>query len=270
MISACHEALIQSYTALINDWLNLVKAGSVESDGRRCSTATSRVTKSVRGTGSAAIEFGSRKGTYGPDQSYTFEDADFPSLVLEIAWSQTDDDLRRKARNYITWSKGAVRTVIAVSLNDIYTRIDNLSKTRKIREEDLNRGAAKFFIYRSDLSTARTGEVLPGEDQLIRDVTGNLVPGTELRLSLEDFIPADEARETDGLENPELIVTAEQLLDDTKYALRRQWRSMNKRKVTGTSPSPVAEARRHFPRMSRELKSLGSAIIPSRLRSGRL
>lgn len=166
MISACHEALIQSYTALINDWLNLVKAGSVESDGRRCPTSTSRVTKSVRGTGSAAIEFGSRKGTYGPDQSYTFEDADFPSLVLEIAWSQTDDDLRRKARNYITWSKGAVRTVIAVSLNDIYTRIDNLSKTRKIREEDLNRGAAKFFIYRSDLSTARTGEVLAGEDQV--------------------------------------------------------------------------------------------------------
>jgi hypothetical protein len=85
---------------------------------------------------------------------------------VEVAWSQPDDDLRQKARNYITWSKGAVRTVVAVSLRDIWKHVDEVTKTRSVREEDFDYGAARAFIYRSATADGTAGEVLAGEDQV--------------------------------------------------------------------------------------------------------
>ncbi|KAH8763287.1 hypothetical protein F5883DRAFT_560250 [Diaporthe sp. PMI_573] len=272
MLSDCHEALHKSLDKFIDRWLDLAREEPFEINGTRCSSATIESAQSIKSRGSAPVDLGSRRANYSPDQCYKFGYRKLPSLVVEVAWSQPDDDLRQKARNYITWSKGAVRTVVAVSLRDIWKHVDEVTKTRSVREEDFDYGAARAFIYRSATADGTAGEVLAGEDQIFRDRAGNLVLGADLHLSLKDFIPHDEARKAGRLDNPwpELIIDSAQLLAFTTDALRTQWVALSQgEEATDTSPSPGHGARRRVRRLSRDLKSLGSAIMPSKLRSGR-
>jgi hypothetical protein len=166
MLSDCHEALHKSLDKFIDRWLDLAREEPFEINGTRCSSATIESAQSIKSRGSAPVDLGSRRANYSPDQCYKFGYRKLPSLVVEVAWSQSDDDLRQKARNYITWSKGAVRTVVAVSLRDIWKHVDEVTKTRSVREEDFDYGAARAFIYRSATADGTAGEVLAGEDQV--------------------------------------------------------------------------------------------------------
>jgi hypothetical protein len=118
MLSNCHEALHKSLDKFIERWLDLAREEPFKINGVRCSAAIIESAQSVRSRGSTPVDLGSRRANYNPDQSYKFGYRKFPSLLVEVAWSQPDDDLRRKARDYIIWSKGAVRTVVAVSLRE--------------------------------------------------------------------------------------------------------------------------------------------------------
>lgn len=291
MLSDCHEALHKSLDKFIERWLDLAREEPFEINGSRCSTATIDSAKSIKSRGSAPVNLGSRRAIYHPDQCYKFGYRRFPSLVVEVAWSQPDDNLKERARNYIRWSKGAVRTVVAISLRDIWKHVDEVAKTRSVREEDFDYGAARAFIYRSSTVDGMASEVLAGEDQvqqavtsqlhcsntylssyIFRDENGNSVLGADLHISLRDFVPHDEARKAGRLDNswPELVIDSAQLLAFTTDALRTQWVALSQgEEAIDTSPSPGHGARRHVRQLSRDLKSLGSAILPSRLRSGR-
>lgn len=171
MLSDCHEALIGSLDEFIKDWLDLLRKEPFEINGTRCSTTTTESAKSIKNRRSAPVNLGSRRAVYHPDQCYKFGYRKLPSLVVEVAWSQSDEDLRQKATNYIRWSKGAVRTVVAISLRDIWKHVDEVTKARGLREEDFDYGAAKAFIYRSAIADGRASEVLAGEDQVRQAVT---------------------------------------------------------------------------------------------------
>lgn len=182
MISKCHSTLIYSVNRRIQRYLDRVEAETTEVDGRMCSTAISRDAKSIKGTGDGSVDLG--KAHYSPDSSYTFGYEKIPSLVVEIAWSQPDEDLKRKARRYITWSKGIVKTVVAVSLNGTYRHVNTVSKTRRIREEDFDLGEAKFFVYRSNVASPNLGTVLESEDKVRRLIVCDSRPFTDSNSSM--------------------------------------------------------------------------------------
>ena len=51
-----------------------------------------------------------------PDASLAFPDDNFPTLVVETAYSQQEKDLKRIAHEYITGSNGNVRLVIGCNV----------------------------------------------------------------------------------------------------------------------------------------------------------
>lgn len=170
MPSDCHETLHKRLDKFIDRWLDLAREEPFEMNGTRCSAATIECAKSIQSSGSVPVNLGSRRALYHPDQCYKFGYRRFPSLVMEVTWSRPDDELREKARNYIRWSKGAVRTVVAISLQDIYKHVAGVSRDRNVREEDFDYGAARAFIYRSSTAAGTESEVLAGEDQVRHSV----------------------------------------------------------------------------------------------------
>lgn len=166
MPSDCHESLHARLDKFIDRWLDHAREEPFEMNGTRCSSATIQFAKSIQSSGSVPVNMGSRRAVYHPDRCYKFGYRKFPTLVIEVTWSRPEDELREKARNYIRWSKGAVRTVVAISLQDIYKHIDEVSKTRNIREEDFDYGAARAFVYRSSTVAGMAGDVVAGEDQV--------------------------------------------------------------------------------------------------------
>jgi hypothetical protein len=56
------------------------------------------------------------KSKYEPDASYWHEDAEYPGVILEVAYSQKKKDLARLADNYICDSDASVRAVVCLDI----------------------------------------------------------------------------------------------------------------------------------------------------------
>ncbi|KAI0533229.1 hypothetical protein GGR58DRAFT_126199 [Xylaria digitata] len=139
---------------------------------------------------------------------------DYTELLVEIAWSQTTDNLRRRAIELIKESAGEIRTVIALDFSktyNIWTRIRDHVGT----EELPNRGPAAAIVWRSRFDENGQQTFDPDgrpsvqvESYKFCDNDGKFQRNTKFQLSLRDFIPfqviIDEG--WDGV----------QALDDTK------------------------------------------------------
>ncbi|KAF2844319.1 hypothetical protein T440DRAFT_523590 [Plenodomus tracheiphilus IPT5] len=122
------------------------------------------------------------KSKYEPDASFRHEDAQYPGVIIEVAYSQKKTRLGRLAENYLLDSDANVRVVVGLDI--AYSK-----KSRK----------ATLSVWRPQLFDTPDGPELRAVvvvvDEAFRNDEENPVnhPGIQLRLS--DFTSEGLARE---------------------------------------------------------------------------
>lgn len=160
---------------------------------------------------------------YEPDQQFVYEDAEYPGVVYEIAFSQSKKNLKKKAWNYIQHSNGSIKIVVGFQLGygkDL-TAYVSVWKPRYVFEDGkelldvegvvLNDVCHIFpfsFFYLLDLfiykySTNKSLQPFRSSDRL------PLNPTKILQIPLSSFAPS-EVLELDGL-IPNITITYAQL-----------------------------------------------------------
>ncbi len=159
MPSVCHEGVATRIVTCITDWLADIRNDRLKDGDTPYSNITRETATNTEATGSGQVDFDYRKSSCQPDASFRYGGLRFPGLVIEVAWSQPFADLRRKAERYIKFSQGGVRTVVGISLNDIY----------KHEYGRTGFGSAMFSVWQSEFN-AVTRKVN------VRTVNENQVP----------------------------------------------------------------------------------------------
>ncbi|TAQ83162.1 hypothetical protein B7494_g8516 [Chlorociboria aeruginascens] len=125
MPSHLHELCVTSLVNKISSQLNQYQASSnIESQA---------FAKEILCTGSPDLKFppddDGHASTHCPDGSFRHQDAKWPGVIIEIAFSQTTKNLDHLAWEYIGDSDGAVLAVVGLNL-DYYNKKANLSVWR--------------------------------------------------------------------------------------------------------------------------------------------
>ncbi len=79
------------------------------------------------------------KSTHEPDASFWHEDAQYPGVILEIAYSQKRESLDRLAERYLLDSDASVQAV--VGLNIEYGRMESRKATLSVWRSQLHHAA---------------------------------------------------------------------------------------------------------------------------------
>ena len=113
MPTAIHELFIARIEDAIHSQLKLI--------GEESSRAAS-FAKKIRPARSTEIRFPiedcelSRRSKYEPDASFWHEDAEYPGVIFEVAYSQKKKQLVRLAENYLLDSDANVQAVIGLDI----------------------------------------------------------------------------------------------------------------------------------------------------------
>ena len=140
MSSTLYDTLAEQMHDGIKEALRKVQVNSEDNDIK---TAIERIIP----TGSSNISLTGtlrNRGKKSPDKSYRYKGCKFPSLVIEIAYSQRKLNLPDLAERYIYGSEGDIRTVIGINLNDIYQSESDRKKGKHFRPS-----AATISVWRA-------------------------------------------------------------------------------------------------------------------------
>lgn len=153
MPTPLHEYVTEEVAGVIRDQLKDFKALS--------GTRTAEVATNIYGSGSRRIQFPSRvvgkNNRNCPDKCYKHEPCRaWPTLIIEIAWSQRPLDLADKAKKYIQYGKGHVRTVVGLDLEYRPTT------------EATPRTSARFLVWRTELPNQRGAYSAGAPDKQVR------------------------------------------------------------------------------------------------------
>ncbi|KAI0976530.1 hypothetical protein F4678DRAFT_413675 [Xylaria arbuscula] len=135
MLTPLHEHVTRSFDNLVICWLKGLKQ-------RKGSKEVAEAARSMVFQGSTNIPL-SGIGTRQPHNSYRHNQCEFPGLVVEIAWSEPVSSLLESAEAFIKETRGGVRTVVGINLNEVY-------EARKVNET----GDAKIFIWRAKFDSS--------------------------------------------------------------------------------------------------------------------
>ena len=113
MPTGVHELFIDGVEDAIRSQLKAIRTGS----GREA-----RFAQKVRPARSTEIEFpvedgaSTRKSKYEPDASFWHDDAQYPGIVIEVAYSQKKKRLGRLAEDYLLDSDANIRVVVGLDI----------------------------------------------------------------------------------------------------------------------------------------------------------
>jgi hypothetical protein len=108
------------FSDIIVEWLADIKNGSL-CRVDRTKELTMEIAKKVGSTLATRVEPDEpRDDRLEPNLSFTHDDCEVADLVVEVAWSESSLNLSDRATRYIKGTKGAIKTVIGLSMNDIY------------------------------------------------------------------------------------------------------------------------------------------------------
>ena len=113
MPTGVHELFIDGVEDAIRSQLKVIRNGS---------GPEARFAQKVRPARSTEIEFpaeeapSGRKSRYEPDASFWHDDAEYPGVVIEVAYSQKKSCLGRLAENWILDSDASVQAVVCVHI----------------------------------------------------------------------------------------------------------------------------------------------------------
>jgi hypothetical protein len=155
-------------------------------------------------------------------------------------------DLPSIAEGYIQASKGEIRTVVGVNLNDIY-RV----RRRKGDQTVSANATATFSVWRAEVDNSNRetnvtvkksveDQVLPTRipnksrsnniEQVFRDEDGNPVPSVALELSLKDLICENVAGSFGDFGNLVLVISSESLCALYERSLKAYLKNVARKK----------------------------------------
>ena len=132
MPTGVHELFIDGVEDAIRSQLKAIRSGS----GREA-----RFAQKVRPARSTEIEFPvenappGRKSKYEPDASFWHDDAQYPGVVIEVAYSQKKKRLGRLAEDYLLDSDANIRIVVGLDIE--YTKKGSRKATLSVWRTDL-------------------------------------------------------------------------------------------------------------------------------------
>ncbi|KAF2804388.1 uncharacterized protein BDZ99DRAFT_397834 [Mytilinidion resinicola] len=230
MPTEIHERFIDAVEDDIRSQLKAIRSGS---------DRKARFAQKVQPARSTEIRFAasasSSKSKYEPDASFGHDDAQYPGVILEVAYSQKKTRLRRLAENYLLDSDASVRVVVGL---DIEYGKDSRKATLSIWRPQLFRTASGYELR----------AVEEAVDEAFRDDEGHPVEHPGLRLRLSDFTCKELAEEELGDEDAEICISGIQLcryVDAAESKVRRALRkesladNVNKRKRSETPPEEI-------------------------------
>ncbi|OCL06478.1 hypothetical protein AOQ84DRAFT_390162 [Glonium stellatum] len=156
MPTALHERFIRNICDEINSQLR-----------RRINSAVPSVTdvlQSIKESGSPTISLADNAAR-SPDASFYQKKTAYPSVVLEISYSQKRKDLPRIAESYILDSDLNIQVVVGLDIDYKKTKEATLSvwRARIERDKDGDIGICKTVIDAAPFRTAEGEAVKPGE-----------------------------------------------------------------------------------------------------------
>ncbi|KAF2799726.1 hypothetical protein K505DRAFT_332307 [Melanomma pulvis-pyrius CBS 109.77] len=210
MPTIVHEFFIDGVEDRIRSQLKAIRSGSDEAAffAQKVRTARSTVIYSpVNDTPPSA------KTKYEPDASFWHDDAEYPGVIIEVAYSQKRKRLSRLAEDYLLDSDASVQVVVGLDVE--YGK----AGSRK----------ATLSIWRTRIAHTTNGDELrvvqETVDEAFRDDQGNPTNHPGLRLQLSDFACEELTRDAIKDENPEITVSSQQLCEYIAAAedkIRRQ------------------------------------------------
>ncbi|MCJ1281277.1 hypothetical protein MMC26_000595 [Xylographa opegraphella] len=185
MPTSIHEFIGESIAYDVCRQIDIIRGGN---------NPAAEIARKVHCLGSTSIylEDGARRD---PDKEFRYEGAKYPSLVIEIAYSQRRKNLSKLADQYIVESSGQIRIVIGIQLDYKESKIAIVS--------------VWCPIYRAD----DRGRFLDSEEILseeFRKADGTGVLDKKLRLQLKHFVPSEIEAELGGLAQ-EILIPYEKL-----------------------------------------------------------
>jgi hypothetical protein len=113
MPTGVHELFIDGVEDAIRSQLKAIRSGSGNA---------ARFAQKVRPARSTGIEFPvenappGRKSKYEPDASFWHDDAQYPGVIIEVAYSQEKKRLSRLAEDYLLDSDANIRIVVGLDI----------------------------------------------------------------------------------------------------------------------------------------------------------
>ncbi|KAF2731036.1 hypothetical protein EJ04DRAFT_536892 [Polyplosphaeria fusca] len=174
----------------------------------------------------AEIEFPSdtqegRKSKYEPDASFWHEDAQYPGVIVEVAYSQKKKRLARLAEDYLLDSDANVQA--AVGLDIEYGKEGS-------REATLSVWRTRLFPVDEGSALRAVQEIACLMHHLEPYETGSPANNTGLRLRLSDLANKGLVQKVMGSQDRELAISAQQLCEflGTAEARAKRWGSLGK------------------------------------------
>ncbi|PVH90618.1 hypothetical protein DM02DRAFT_620927 [Periconia macrospinosa] len=198
MPTGVHELFIDGVEDAIRSQLKTIRSGSSE---------VARFAQKVRPARSTEIEFPvgdgptSRKSKSEPDASFWHDDAQYPGVIIEVAYSQKKKRLGQLAEDYLLDSDANVRVVVGFDIE--------YGKKGSRR--------ATLSTWRTHIEHTADGDELrvvqEAADEIFRDEQGIATDHPGLQLHLSDFAYKGLVQEEMGNLNRELSISAQQLCE---------------------------------------------------------
>ncbi|CAI6342366.1 unnamed protein product [Periconia digitata] len=234
MPTSVHELFVDGVEDAIRSQLKVVRSGS---------GPEARFAQKVRPARSTEIKLPaeeglpSRKSKYEPDASFWHDDAKYPGVIIEIAYSQKRKRLYRLAESYLLDSDASVQVVVGLDIE--YGK-------KGSREATLS-------VWRAQVIGNELRVVDEVADETFRGDQGNNTDHPGLQLHLSDFAHEELVQEELGDQNREINVSGQQLCQFLAAAENKvqQDRSLSKhlvapgirkRKRPDTPPEEIASS----------------------------
>ncbi|KAK4981164.1 hypothetical protein LTR66_001493 [Elasticomyces elasticus] len=196
MPTAVHELFVAGVEDAILSQLKAIRDGSGNGAefARRVQPARSTVIYlPVEGS------LGNARSKHEPDASFWHSNAQYPGVVIEVAYSQMRKNLSRLAEGYLLDSDASIQVVIGLD----------------VEYGNTNSRKATLSTWRTQIFHTGDGDELgvvqPIENEAFRDDQGNPTNHPGLRLRLKDFAYEELSRSNIGNDDREIVVSAQQL-----------------------------------------------------------
>jgi len=235
MPTGVHELFIDGVEDAIRSQLKVIRSGS---------DRAALFAQKVRPARSTEISFpvddapSNTKSKYEPDASFWHDDAQYPGVIIEVAYSQKRKRLGRLADDYLLDSDANIRVVVGLDIE--YGK----KGSRK----------ATLSVWRTHLAHTTDGDELQVvqeiADRAFRDDQGNPTDYPGLRLRLSDFAckaltnneigPGDREISLSTQQLCQFLAVAEEKIQGRKALIRDSLPGVKKRKRSETSPEWMA------------------------------
>lgn len=132
MPTGIHEAFLEEFVEELKRQLASIA---------RSESSSAIYARNIKSRRSTTISFGdSEYGVHQPDHQFQYLNSPYPSVVIEVSYSQHGKKLRSLADDYILGSNGKIRAVVGVDIEYGVGKTATLSVWRpRVKSNDLGK-----------------------------------------------------------------------------------------------------------------------------------